>query len=324
MSDSNDNSLAIFCPHCNDKLKIDLALSGQVVDCPHCAKQLTVPGATATHQQAPAPPQYQQAPAPPQYQQAPAPPQYQQAPAPPQYQQAPAPPQYQQAPQDFHQQNPYFPPPSSSPTGGISTALTNPLEGQPQAIAEMGPGATLRWGWILGGIWIIATWLMLWQIWPISTLLFDLPGSIDFLGASLTTGLKPSDHIKMIASAAIPFFCLMLVLLLLKALGNRRGHFGSIVFTSGMAMLPFCVISLWLVVASMIEINTAGGAKVMGHITFLLLAFFLTGWILLIRTSLVSVLGFAPKAALWIVPLVVVGWAYLSMWIVSLLAEITN
>ena len=319
MPEQNDTDISILCPHCSDKLKIDLALSGQVVDCPHCAKQLTVP---APPQQAPAPPQHQQHQQPPaQYQQPPA--QYQQPPAQPQYQQPPAQPQYQQPPaQPQYQQNPYFPPPPSSPAGGISTALTNPLEGQPQAIAEMGPGATLRWGWTLGGIWIIASWLSAWQMG--STLLAALPTSIENFGAAAKARPKLSDHIEWIAGGAIPFICLLLVLLALKAMGNMRVHFGSIVFTSGMVMLPLLVANLFLFASSFMDISTTDGAKVMSHIFFFVLVFVIASLIMLIKASLVSVLGFAPRAAFWLVPLVLVAAGYLSMWTNSLLAEITN
>ncbi|MED5585406.1 MAG: hypothetical protein VYB61_03555 [Verrucomicrobiota bacterium] len=290
--------MSLRCPHCDGKSRFDSTLSGQVVDCPHCAKQLTVPG-LPLHQQAP--PQHQQ--------------------APPQHQQAP--PQHQQAPPQ-HQKNPYIPPPPppATPSGGITPALTNPLEGQPRAIAGMGPGTTLRWGWTLGGIWIIASWLSAWQMG--STLFATVPTSIDNFGASAKAGPKLSDHIEWIGAGAIPFFCLILVLLALKAMGNMKVHFGSIVFTSAMVVLPLLVANLFLFFYSFMDISTDDGAKVMSHIFFFVLAFVVASLIMLIKTSLVSVLGYAPRAAFWLVPLVLVAVGYLSMWANSLLAEFTN
>ena len=294
MLEHNDPAITIRCPHCSDKLKIDLALSGQVVDCPHCAKQLTVPAA-------------------------------------PQYQQPPAAPQYQQPAQDFPQQQFNTQSPSSAPSAGIFPALTNPLEGQPLAIAGMGSGATLRWGWTLGGIWIIASWLSAWQIgstlfaWQIgSTLFATLPISIKNFGTAAKAGPKLSDHIEWIAGGAIPFMCLLLVLLALKAMGNMKVHFGSIVFTSGMVMLPLLMANVFLFFSSFMDISTADGAKVISHIFFFVLVFVVASLIMLVKASLVSVLGFAPKSAFWLVPLVLVAVGYLSMWANSLLAEITN
>ena len=312
MPEHNDPAITIRCPHCSDKLKIDLALSGQVVDCPHCAKPLTVPAA----------PQYQQPPAAPQYQQPPAAPQYQQPPAAPQYQQPLAAQQYRQPAQDFPQQQFNTQSPSSAPSAGIFPALTNPLEGQPLAIAGMGSGATLRWGWTLGGIWIIASWLSAWQIG--STLFATLPTSIKNFGAAAKAGPKLSDHIEWIAGGAIPFMCLLLVLLALKAMGNMKVHFGSIVFTSGMVMLPLLMANVFLFFSSFMDISTADGAKVISHIFFFVLVFVVASLIMLVKASLVSVLGFAPKSAFWLVPLVLVAVGYLSMWANSLLAEITN
>ena len=288
MSEHNDSAITIRCPHCSDKLKIDLALAGQVVDCPHCAGQLTVPGAPATPQQAPAAPHYQQ------------------------------------APQDSPRHNPYLPPPAppAAAGGGISAALFNPLEGQPLTIARMGSGSTLRWGWTLGGIWIIASWLSAWQVG--STLFATLPTSIKNFGSSAKAGPKLSDHIEWIAGGAIPFICLLLVLLALKAIGNMRVNFGSIVFTSGMVMLPLLVANVFLFFSSFMDISTADGAKVMAHIFFLVLVFAVASLIMLVKASLVSVIGFAPRSAFWLVPLVLVAVGYLSMWANSLLTEFTN
>ena len=72
------------------------------------------------------------------------------------------------------------------------------------------------------------------------------------------------------------------------------------------------------------DISTADGAKVMSHIFFFVLAFVLASVIMLIKASLVSVLGFAPRRAFWLVPLVLVSVGYLSMWTNSLLTEMTN
>ncbi len=186
----------------------------------------------------------------------------------------------------------------------------------------MGPGATLRWGWILGAIWIITTWLTAWQMG--STIFATLPTSIDNFGASAKAGPKLSDHIDWIGGGAIPFICLLLVLLALKAMGNMKVPFGSIVFTSGMVMLPLLIANLFLFFSSFMDISTVDGEKVMSHIFFFVLAFVIAGLILLIKASLVSVLGFAPKAAFWLVPLALVAVGYLSMWANSLLAEFTN
>ncbi len=293
MPDENRNGMSLRCPHCDGKSRFDSTLSGHVVDCPHCGKELTVPEAPAQ-----------------QYQQAPAPQPYQQAPGAPPYQQAPAP-----------QQNPYSTE-TTSRSGGISTALSNPLEGQPQAMAEMGTGATLRWGWGLGGIWIISSWLSSWQIG--STLFGTLPTSIRNFGTSAKAGPKLSDHIEWIAGAAIPFLCLVLILLALRAMGNMRVKFGAIVFTSAIVMLPLLIANLFLFFSSFMDISTADGAKVMSHIFFFVLAFVIASVIMLIKASLVSVLGFAPRRAFWLVPLVLVSVGYLSMWTNSLLTEMTN
>jgi len=186
----------------------------------------------------------------------------------------------------------------------------------------MGSGSTLRWGWTLGGIWIIASWLSAWQVG--STLFATLPTSIKNFGSSAKAGPKLSDHIEWIAGGAIPFICLLLVLLALKAIGNMRVNFGSIVFTSGMVMLPLLVANVFLFFSSFMDISTADGAKVMAHIFFLVLVFAVASLIMLVKASLVSVIGFAPRSAFWLVPLVLVAVGYLSMWANSLLTEFTN
>jgi hypothetical protein len=189
-------------------------------------------------------------------------------------------------------------------------------------MAEMGTGATLRWGWGLGGIWIISAWLSSWQIG--STLFGTLPTSIRNFGTSAKAGPKLSDHIEWIAGAAIPFLCLVLILLALRAMGNMRVKFGAIVFTSAIVMLPLLIANLFLFFSSFMDISTADGAKVMSHIFFFVLAFVIASVIMLIKASLVSVLGFAPRRAFWLVPLVLVSVGYLSMWTNSLLTEMTN
>jgi hypothetical protein len=301
------------CPHCSQDLNVDTGHAGQVVACPQCAGEFTVPDApAAAPQMAPAPVLV----VPPSPRQQPQPQQqgYSQAPAQPAYQGHPA----QQAAPPVQG---YAPPYQPGTAVGIGAVFADPLEGQPRFIGSAPPGKLAGWAWGFAAAWIVGFWLISWRIG--SSLLSSLPG----VGGSAGRWggeIKMGHHIEWIVSAALPLAILVIVLLSLKAMAGKTVPFGAILFTGSMVTLPVLAMGLFIMLISFLEIKTSGGAKAIGHITVILAVAAFSFLILLVKASLVSVLGYTRKAAFWLVPVVLLVVGYLTSWAGGLVGEISK
>lgn len=316
------------CPHCAQDLNVDTGHAGQAVACPNCAGEFTVPDApAAAPTMAPAPvlvvpsTSSQNAPLQQQPQQG-----YTQAPAQPVYQGQPP---YQGQPvqqgyppqQAAPQAQGYAPPMHPGAAVGIAAVFADPLESQPRFFASVPAGKLTSWAWGLAAAWVIGFWLCSWRIG--SSLLSSLPGA-GAAGGGWRGEMKMGHHIELLVSAALPLALFVLVFFALKAMSGRTVPFGAILFTGSMVTLPVLAMGLFITLISFLEIKTSGGAKTMGHITTIFMVTAFSSLILLVKASLVSVLGYTRKAAFWLVPAVMLLVGYLSIWAGGLVGEISK
>lgn len=122
--------------------------------------------------------------------------------------------------------------------------------------------------------------------------------------------------------AVVPILFFVLAFFGLSAAGKKQGQFGSILFTSGMVMIPLICLGAFATLITFLKIESPGAGKALMHVGVIVLAFTLSALILMIKASLVSILGFSRKAAFWLVPTVLIVVGYLTMWTSGLLGKI--
>ena len=111
---------------------------------------------------------------------------------------------------------------------------------------------------------------------------------------------------------------LILVLFAIKAMASKTTSFGGIVFTSGMSMIPLGIVALIVLAIAFADDKTfakwLSSPETVGHVGFILFVLISSSFILLLKASLVSVLGIGRAAAFWLVPIVIITVWYLSYW----------
>lgn len=342
------------CPHCGQDLNVDSDYAGEVVACPACNGEFAIPEAPEPAPAAPAVPTSPPAAgagrklilpgaAPPRQPQQPQP-QQQQVHVAPQQQPHPAggyaapPPQpgppagYSGAPPGGGYPGvggayPYGAPgavpaapgaayPHAPSGGGLGDAFADPLAGQPRAINALGQGGALVWGLGLCGAWLAAAWILAWRAGQFFNVFDTMGGSaMPPMGGDRRPKLKFSDHLEILAAAAIPVVVLALLLLLYKAVASKRASLQSILFTTGMVTLPLTGLVSFVFLASFLELKDFDSVKAFGHLMVIVMVVSYSAVILLLKAALVSVLEIGTKAAFWLAPTTLLAVAYLSSWI---------
>ena len=202
---------------------------------------------------------------------------------------------------------------------GLGGALLDPMDSQPAAMQGMGKEGTLTWGFLFCVAFPVAGWLAFWRG-------ANVVGGIlaNVLGGDVRDIGKPDfmEHIEVVTELIVFVAILFGLLVLLNTLRGSRAPVRGILFTTGLVLLPFIALFLYLVVLSFLKIKSGDALEVLGYLTTFLTLLAVSSFFLLILASLTSVIGFTRKAGFWLTPAVLMVTFLLYTWVSKLTGEI--
>ncbi len=211
-----------------------------------------------------------------------------------------------------------FPTPSGR---GLGLAFSDPMDSQGAAMQGLGRQNTLAWGFAFCLSLPIISWLAIWRG---ANLAGQLPGmNIVRLGRKDT---RFFEHVEVIVTLSALVGVLYGVLLIVNAIRGNNASAGSILFSTGLIMVPITAFTLYGLGMSFIadKISSRDAAEVLGYITSFLMLLTMSSVFLLIFAALTSVIGYTRKAGFWLVPCVLMVTFVVFTFVAKLTGEIGN
>ncbi len=210
--------------------------------------------------------------------------------------------------------------------GALSLAFSDPMNSQPAAMKAMGKEAMLTWGFLMWMAFPVTGWLAFWRGTNVLSghLFGGILGPAGSPGPGAPGSAKVSDHIAVAAELSVFALLLLGVLVTLNILHGRRVIVRGVLFTTGLALLPFVGLALYFSAVSFVNHKSPEVDEALGHLTMLLTLLSLSSFFLLLFSAVTRVIGFSRKVGFWLVPGALIAIFVLFTWITKFTGEISQ
>jgi|GEM_PF-3283162 len=184
----------------------------------------------------------------------------------------------------------------------LKRLMKDPITGLPTALTALGDDRALNVGLLLCCAFILTSWWSLWRVSGIFLGFLSFALSRFASGTDFAPELGITDHLKIILFSSLPLFILLGLFIAVQQILKGQVNAKQMVFVTAISVFPLTILQL------LITIFGAGNPEFLG----ILLVFTLTSTILAIHTSLIYVLRLTARAAIILVPILLLAVFYIQ------------
>jgi len=179
----------------------------------------------------------------------------------------------------------------------LKKLLQDPATGQANVVETLGDSRCFKAGIALCLCFVVCAWIgTIRTLGPMMELLKFARTDDPF------ASLGVADHVKVILASAVPVAATVICLMLIKKLMDAAGNVKQFTFSTGVAFFPFAIILLLSLVLGAVN----------AKITAYLVLFGATTTVLMLNATLTTVMKVSARAALLLVPVVMVIAVFIS------------